>query len=178
MPMQISPTTTSAYAPSGALGDDLESAAATLEVESADQSCLAERAVQHAEEQAARQERDQQIQALRQKADDIRAQGWVDGALAAGEGAAQACNTDGARAAESAAQSAGKVVDAQLSASQATDDANGASHAQAAEREEQAAKDAHDAASAEQDGAEKVLAAYAQIEETLAAARMAIVQRG
>jgi hypothetical protein len=178
VPMQITSTTTPTYAPPVTLGDDLESAAATLEVESAAQSRAIERQLQHGEEEAAQHERDQQIQAMRQKADDIRTQGWIDGALAEGEGAAQACNTDAGRAAAAAAQSAGKVADAQLSAGQATDDANSARHAQSAERDEQGAKDANDAADAEQDVAEKAVAAYAQIEQTLASARLAVVQRG
>jgi hypothetical protein len=172
------PTTATAYEGPSVFGDDFGSAVATLEVQTAAQSQTVERSVQHAEEETAQDERDRQILAMRQKADDIRTQGWIDGACGVAQGSLEACNTDMAKAGATAVQSTAKVVDAQFAGTEATDDANSAFHAQAADRLEQAAKDAHDAATAEEDTAQKIIESYEQIAQTLASARLAVVQRG
>jgi hypothetical protein len=176
--MQITATTPAAYEPPTTFGDDFGSAVATLEVETANQSQTLERSVQRAEEDAVHAEQDRQIQAMRQKADDIRTQGWIDGACAMAQGALEALNTDVSKAGATAMQSATKVVDAQFSGTEATEDANATFHSQAAERAQQAMKDAHDAADGEEETAQKVVASCEQIAQSLASARLAVVQRG
>lgn len=176
--MQITATTSTTYEAPSVFGDDFGSAVATLEVETAAQAQTTERSVQRAEQETAQDERDRQIQAMRQKADDIRTAGWIDGACGVAQGSLEACNTDTAKAGAAGVQSAAKVVDAQFAGTEATDDANSAFHSQAADRLQQAAKDAHDAANAEQDTAQKVIESYEQIAQTLASARLAVVQRG
>jgi hypothetical protein len=176
--MQVTAANGTSYEGPGVFGDDFGSEVATLAVETDAQSQTVERSVQHAEEDAARAERDRQIEAMRQKADDIRTQGWIDGACGVVQGSLEACNTDMSKAGATGVQSATKVVDAQFAGSEATADADAAAHSQAAARAEQAAKDAHDAASAEEDVAQKVIASYEQVAQTLANARLAVVQRG
>jgi hypothetical protein len=176
--MELTVTTRASNQDPGVFSDDFGSAVATLEVETTAQSQTVERSVQRAEEDAAQAERDRQIEAMRRKADDIRTQGWIDGACAVAQGTLGALNTDVSKAGATGVQSATKVVDAQFAGNQATADADAAAHAQAATRDEQAAKDAHDAATAEQDTAEKVIASYQQIAQTLANARLSVVQRG
>jgi hypothetical protein len=123
-----------------------------------------------------------QVDSLRQKASDIRREGWTDGISLAGEGA---CALAGAASSSSTAQgvwkaagisaeAGGKFVGGGYKADQATDDANAASHEADADHAKRAADDENEEMKNERDFINAAVDFYKQYSDTKAQERAAV----
>jgi hypothetical protein len=202
MTMQIGATAGAGYSFDPQLtvqGGDIGAEVAGLAVQCGLRSETADDQIEQAEEQAAATESNAQVQAMRRKADDVRAAGIVEGCIGMAAGALQggtaASDAAAANSATSAAASAlkaqgewfraastgleggGKIVDAFAQGSQLSDDATAKADGDAADRALQAARDEHDAASGDQSLVQSALQAASQTEQAEASTRLALAQR-
>jgi hypothetical protein len=188
--MQIDSTTGS---PIQAFDGDLGAQVAALAVQSDADTASVERRIQQSELDIAESESDRAIEAMHQKANDVRVQGVVDGCATMGEGALQAASAysgggggggggagggSWAKSASTAVEGSDKLLDAYFAGKQGDDDANVKTASDAADRANQAAKDAHDAAGAARDASDKALDFYRNYSQTEAATTLAILRRG
>jgi hypothetical protein len=202
MMMQIGTTGTAGYSFDPQLtarAGDIEGDVAALAVQCGLRSETTDRQIEQAEEQAAATESNAQVAAMRSKADDVRTAGIVDGCIGIAAGALQggtaasdvaaAQSTTSAaasslkaqgewfRAASTALEGGGKIADAFAQGSQWSDDATAKADGDAADRALQAARDEHDAASADQSLVQSALQSASQTEQTEASTHLALAQR-
>jgi hypothetical protein len=184
-----------------AFGGDVGAEVAALAIDSGKETQIVEQQAEQADEdRAARAEADQ-VNQMRQKADDMRTQGIVDGSTTMGEGALSAaaagCSfrasgaspTSGMRAGELNAEGgwyksaatgldgSTKLADGFFGAAGANADANAKASEASAERAHQAARDAHDAAAGAQSAIDKTLSFYEQYTQVQASTALAILHR-
>jgi hypothetical protein len=178
----------------GDMGDEV----AALAVNGALDTETIEKQIQESEQQVADHEYDQEIAAMRKKADDERAAGLVDGCVGMASGALQAVSTgcdlhaaakgtsgspassksDGwCKVATTGLDGAGKIGVALFKSAEDGEDATAKADAEAAGRADQASKDAHDEAAAQQAVADKALDFERQYAQTEASTYLAIAQR-
>jgi len=198
--MQVGGITGGSFDPQlGLRAGDIGAEMTALAVQSGLQSEATQSEIEQSEEQAAASESNQQVQAMRANADEVRAAGIIDGCVgvtagalqgataaldvaAAGPGAGSAASSLRAegewfKAASSGLQGGDRLVDALAQGSELSDDATAKADGDAADRATQAAKDAHDAAGADQAAVSAAIQTAGQTEQAEASANLAIAQR-
>jgi len=198
--MQVSSAVSFSFDPQLAIrAGDIGEEAAALAVQGALQSDATQNDIEQSEERIEASASGAQVQAMRAKADEVRTAGILDGCVGMTAGALQAgtatCDVAAAgsasgstagllradgewfKAAATGLEGGGKLADAFFAGSELTDDATVKADGDAADRASQAAKEAHDAASADQGVAGSAMGAATQIEQSNAAANLAIAQR-
>jgi hypothetical protein len=194
-------STTSAYAfdPQLNFTGDMGDEVAALAVNGALDTATIEKQIQESEQDVADHEYDQEIAAMRKKADDERGAGLVDGCVGMASGALQAVNTavdlhatgkaasgpapsskgvdDWFKVATTGLDGAGKIGVALFKSAEDGEDATAKADAEAGARADQASKDAHDEAAAQQAVADKALDFERQYVQTQASTYLAIAQR-
>jgi hypothetical protein len=179
----------------GDMGDEV----AALAVNGALDTKTIERQIEQSEQEMADRDYDQEIAAMRKKADDERGAGLIDGCVGMASGALQAVNTaidlhatgnvtsgsagsskgvdDWFKAATTGLDGAGKIGVALFKGAEDGEDATAKADAEAGGRADQASKDAHDEAAAQQAVADKALDFERQYVQTQASTYLAIAQR-
>ncbi|HXX66439.1 MAG TPA: hypothetical protein VEK07_04625 [Polyangiaceae bacterium] len=198
--MQVSSTTGSSFDPQLAIrAGDIGEEAAALAVQGGLQSETTENDIASSQEQIEATASSAQVQAMRAKAEEVRTAGILDGcvgmtagALQAGSAACDVAATASAsgiaagrlradgewfKAAATGLEGGGKLADAFFAGSELSDDATAKAQADVADRASQAAKEAHDAASADLGVVGGALGAAAQIEQANANVNLAVAQR-
>jgi len=197
--MQITGSSSYAQDPQLACTGDMGEEAAALAIEGGVETKLAERRIEQTENDIAEQEANQEIQAMKQKADALRSAGVLDGGVGAAAGALQAASAGwdlsaaGAgssvagnslkvegewfKTASTGIEAGAKITDGLYQGKESADAITGRSAGQVADRASTAAKEAHDSSAAEQDTVNKALEFYGQYAQTQAATVLAVAQR-
>jgi hypothetical protein len=164
-----------------AFDGDVGAEVALLCVESGQEAQSVEQQLQHADEDMASRAAADEVRQMREKADDIRTQGIVDGCATMGSGALQVAGASsggsGFKAAASGLEGGAKIADGFYGAAEANADASAKEAERRADQANQAARDAHDAAVSGQGSVDKAIEFYERYSEAQSGVALAVVRR-